>query len=108
MGRAILSLIVLYVPAIAIALWIQSRLPKKERRFLITTGPGLFVGGIFTYFGAKYFGLAAIARSGHLEGQDALNFGLLCMAAGVIMIGLHFALIRAFPKWMKKEKSKNG
>lgn len=108
MGRAVLSLVVVYVPAIFVALLIQSRLPKKMRRFLITMGPALLVAGICAYFGAKYYGLSAVGRSGHLEGENAVNFGILCAFTGSVMTALHYVFLRVFPKWMLRDVAKNG
>ena len=108
MGIAILSLVVVYVPAIALALLIKSRLPKNMRQFLIKMGPAFLVAGICTYFGAKYYDISVIGRSGHLDGQDAVNFGVLSVCAGSIMTALHYTFLRLFPKWMLRRGSKRG
>ena len=106
MDSGVLSLFVVYVPAIIVALLIQSRLPKKMRGFLITMGPAFLVAGICAYFGAEYYDLPVVGRSGHLEGRSAVNFGIICIFAGFVMTALHFALLRMFPQWMSRKVKK--
>jgi hypothetical protein len=104
MGKIVLSLFLVYFPAGVVAVWIGRRLPRNARKFLVTMGPACVVCGITTYLGVKLFDIPVIARTGHVQGDGAVAFAYLEFIGGAFMTGLHFVLVRLFPKWMAGEK----